>query len=72
MKFIDYVATLNDFLENNPDCKEMEVISSSDEEGNSFNKVLFTPTKGHFDGDGFIDDVEELEDDQKINAVCIN
>jgi hypothetical protein len=71
MKFIDYVATLNDFLNKNPECKEMEVVSSSDDEGNSYNKVLFTPTKGHLDeNDDFSTD--DLQDDQPINSVCIN
>ena len=51
----------------------LKVICSSDDEGNSFNPVHFTPTLGHFrNGDEFVAIQQAKEDGLTINAVCIN
>lgn len=44
------------------------VISSSDDEGNSFNPVFYSPTAGHYN-----EKTGEFDSDKKkVNAVCIN
>ena len=51
--------------------EELEVISSSDDEGNFYSKVYFEPTLGIFeDGDGIEDSC--IDKDDVINAICIN
>lgn len=75
MKLKEYLKSLNDFVENNPDCLEYEVISSSDDEGNSFNIVHYSPSLGVFEDREFIS-IEELDeynrDKSEVNSVCIN
>jgi hypothetical protein len=46
-----------------------EVVYSSDEEGNSFEKVYHAPTLGLFDGFDFYSAAEE---EVEVNAICIN
>lgn len=54
---------------------DLEVVYSTDEEGNSFGKVFYSPTVGclsntdHFEID---DHTEKFAKYNKINAVCIN
>jgi len=75
MTLKDYIENLYKFAKENPECLEMEVITSKDVEGNGFNKVYFTPTKGVFDNGDFIS--EEGYDDygyknNDTNIVCVN
>lgn len=80
MKFKDYVKNLVTELENNPEVGEYKTVYSSDDEGNSFQTVEFTPSCGYFDGkyQGEFYHQEDLpywfkdEKDEKINAICIN
>lgn len=56
--------------------KNLEVVFSSDQEGNFFDHVVFLPSTGHFDKDekNFIDS-DSMKDERRaepINAVCIN
>lgn len=60
---------------------DLELVYSSDEEGNYFGKVYFGPTVGNFASYGrsnngeFIgkDQFEEYEEESlEVNAVCIN
>ncbi|BCU97786.1 MAG: hypothetical protein CM15mV19_0210 [uncultured marine virus] len=39
-----YVETLVDMLKRNPEIEDYTVIYSSDDEGNTYSKVNFTPT----------------------------
>lgn len=66
MKFSEYVQNLNQFLQENPDSAEFEVVTSSDDEGNSYSRVHFEPSIGMIDGDEFTPDVSDP------NAVCVN
>ena len=64
-----------DFAQENPETLDMLVVSSSDDEGNSFSPVAFAPTKGIYENREFIDEgsIEDFErDKEEINAVCIN
>jgi len=77
MKFKDYVAELNEFLEQNPAVGEFTAIYAADDEGNGFQIVSSgEPMVGNFDGEykgEFMADEEELaEYEYDVNAVCIN
>jgi len=51
--------------------EELEVISSSDDEGNFYSKVYFEPTLGIFEDGDWIED-SCIDKDDVINAICIN
>lgn len=76
MTFKEYVKSLNDLLEENPEYGEYTVITSSDDEGNSYNEVYYGPGIGCFrGGDEFVHDdaFDEYEDESLVsNAVCVN
>jgi len=73
MKFSEYLDRLNALSKKHPDLLEMPVIASADSEGNYYDKVLFEPSIGKWDGATDFYDYE-LGDCKKkdINAVCIN
>lgn len=84
MTFKAYLRQANQLATERPELLELEVISASDDEGNSFTPVEFGASVGLFDEDkrDFILESEfelvregefmELPDDAKVNAVCIN
>lgn len=43
MKLKDYIDLLNKAVESNPDALDMVVYTSSDDEGNYYNKVHYAP-----------------------------
>ena len=43
MTLKEYILKLKDFAKNNPKALELEVIHSSDDEGNHFTPVVFDP-----------------------------
>jgi len=75
MTLKEFIANLNKFVEENPDTLDMEVITSKDDEGNGYNPVSYTPTKGIYE-DGEFSSSENYEEDEKdetiTNAVCVN
>lgn len=72
MTFNTFIENCLMLVKNNPKLAELPVISSSDDEGNSFKKIIFTPTLMKVDDieDKFMDAEEADEDD--CNAICIN
>jgi hypothetical protein len=62
MKLKEYAKNIAAIAKKYPNAT---VVSASDEEGNSFDEVQFTPTAGNFNG-------RDFDDEGKINAVCIN
>jgi hypothetical protein len=77
MKLKDYLKELEELVQEHPDYANLEVVS--DAEGNSFEKVTYTGTAGHFEVDrpdgargDFIDEDNFEEDHHIINSVCIN
>ena len=75
MTLENYVRGLTEFIKNNPQLKDCIVIYAKDEEGNCFEEVFYTPTKGYYEDREFIEkqvfaDLGMEEED--INAVCIN
>jgi hypothetical protein len=76
MTLKEYLENIQKLVDENPNLLYLQVISSSDDEGNSFSPVIYTATPGYYDGEykgNFISDEEELEgEDLPINAICIN
>ena len=75
MKFKEFLDNLNKYAKSNPKSLELDVIPSSDDEGNSYNYVNYSPSKGVFQDGEFIEE-GELEDwgvsKTNINTVCVN
>jgi hypothetical protein len=69
MKLHEYIAQLKKLIADNPETANFDVIYSGDDEGNYYNQVYFSPTLGNYADGEFTD---ELEEDMKNNAVCIN
>lgn len=75
MTLENYVRGLTEFIKNNPQLKDCIVIYAKDEEGNGFEKVFYTPTKGYYEDRNFIekDNFNAWSlNEEDINAVCIN
>lgn len=87
MKFKKYVDAIQKLLDENPQFANIDVVSASDEEGNSFSQVFYDPTFGNFiaeDGGSFVPlmDTEKHTDadiekgdvcpPEDVNAICIN
>lgn len=74
MKLREYIEALQKINKKHPD---LLVVCSSDDEGNEFRIVGFTPSLGSFvgayRGDFISDDgTEEFKKNYGINAVCLN
>jgi hypothetical protein len=61
MTLKEYLEKLNKFAADHPDILEREVVYSRDEQGNSFDLVIFGPTTGNWTIGG-----------EEIHGVCIN
>ena len=81
MKLKDYVKSLQEFLKNNPETAEMQVVTSIDDEGNGYNAVQFEPSIAQFHSmeDPWLELVGFYEKEDKespaledCNAVIIN
>lgn len=75
MTLQEFINNLNEFVKENPECLTMDVVTSSDDEGNNYNSVNYKPTKGIYEDGEFIS-FEMCEDynrdERDINSVCIN
>jgi len=76
MKLKEYITVLKDIEQTHPD---VEVVCSSDDEGNTFGKVHYHPALGRFSGsehhpseDSWQTEGDLEEDGGEVNAVCIN
>ncbi len=67
MTYKEFVDNQVKFLKENPGLAELDVITSQDDEGNGFTRVVFEPQAGNF-----YDDCEFDGDKQPFNAVCVN
>ena len=75
MTLREYIDGLKKFAEENPDTLEMQVVTSKDDEGNGYNPVYYSPSKGIFENRDFIsaEHYEDCErDENETNAVCVN
>ena len=70
-----FIENLNKFIKENPETLQMQVITSKDDEGNEFNRVHFTPTKGIYKDKDFIPFKQYVDwerNNSETNSVCIN
>jgi hypothetical protein len=68
MKLKEYITVLKEIEQTHPD---VDVVCSSDDEGNSFSHVHYHPSLGCYDGLEW-ENHAELGSKSKVNAVCIN
>ena len=66
MTLKQYIDSINEFVKQNPEALDLDVIFSCDAEGNHFERVEYAVSKGYFSG------WEYDMDNNKPNAVCIN
>jgi hypothetical protein len=78
MKLKEYFKKLQNIIKKYPESLEYEVIMSSDDEGNNFQIVNYSPSLGNFKGE-YNGDWTPLSEEKffkeqnlKVNAVCIN
>jgi len=69
MLLTEYIENLQNMLTEHGD---LEVVYSSDDEGNDFNKIYCGPSVGHYHNREFYEPNNEDEFDYDINAICIN
>jgi len=68
-----YIQGLNDFVKENPETLQLDVITSSDDEGNGYNYIYYQPSKGLYeDGEFKSEDDFNYEGEYNINTVCVN
>lgn len=69
-----YINTLIEIVKRNPEIEDYEVIYSSDSEGNTYEKVYYTPTIVSADGfdNAYLEVKPILTLDDEANALCIN
>ena len=77
MTLNEYVAELQTLISKNPKYGDMQLIYSTDDEGNNFNIVYCHHSPGFFQDEFFIPEVhfEDWEDelnDLQVNSICIN
>lgn len=68
MKLKNFLENLNEFVKQNPKVLELDVVTSSDDEGNSYNLVHYSPSIGIYKDREF----EITEDLDEADSVCIN
>ncbi len=73
MTYNTYINNLLIFIKNNPKVGEYECVYGVDDEGNSYDRVKFTPTvmKANSLEDQNLE-LTEVDDPAKGNVVCIN
>ena len=69
MKLKEYITVLKDIEQTHPD---VDVVCSSDDEGNSVGAVHYHPALGRFDGHTWSTEGELEGTGEKVNAVCVN
>ena len=81
MKLKEYIESLQQFVEENPEAAELEAVYSTDDEGNGYQSVYFAPALGSYDGeykgewiskDCIEEDPDRDLEEYDINSVCIN
>lgn len=66
MKLEQYIRDLALLVKAHPEAKNMTVVYSCDDEGNSYTKAFYPPAIGYWDDHGFV------ADSKHNNAVCLN
>lgn len=74
MKLKAYMTQLSALATKHPEALDMDVITSTDDEGNGYNPVYYSPGLGVFDGSSDFTNVDETgkANGQAPNCVCLN
>lgn len=75
MKLKEFLDDLNEKVKLDPKLLELEVVASSDDEGNWYNSVYFTASTGNFDNGEFVPESDFKDCGFKksdLNAICVN
>lgn len=76
MKVKEYLDNFNELIKERPEILEYDLVYSSDDEGNNYNKIFYTPGIGYYDKDDnqYYDEDGEyfIEEEYVANSVCIN
>jgi len=74
MTVLEYTNNLIQLLNTNPEVEDYQVIYSQDDEGNSFGRVVFTPTVMIADSldNQHIQAKAPVLEGEKPNVLCIN
>lgn len=75
MTLREFITHLNEFVDENPETLEMEVIIGKFDETNDYNYVFGTPRKGYFEDNKFtpFHQYQKLnKTDNETNSVCLN
>ena len=65
--FETYVEWINKLYKNNPELKEVEVVTSS-EDGWSFHSIIHSPSKGKLIDEEF----KSCDNNNEVNVICLN
>jgi len=70
----NYINALTEMLKKNPEIEHYEVIYSTDDEGNSYQKVNFTPTVMIANGldNAYVEVQSVINITDKGNVLCVN
>lgn len=69
----EYIKELNDLVANNPKLLNREVYYASDDEGNSFQKVSYTPSVQYANGDSYYVETQSEKDEEfNIPIILLN
>lgn len=74
MKLHEYIYALNKMIEKDPSLLELEVYAASDDEGNSYNRVSWSPSvyyQHKQDTDSMYSELDENDDLEEFNQVII-
>ena len=66
MTLKDYMLQLNELILDNPNALDYQVITSSDDEGNNYLPVHYSPAVGH------LNEYKEYSNEGPENVVCLN
>lgn len=81
MTLKEFLEGIDNFVKENPEVLDLQVVTSKDDEGNGYNPVYYTPTMGLYEDRDFTPYKKEDKDDypttayiekDEINAICIN
>lgn len=67
MTLREYLKQLNELVKEKPEVLDYRVITSSDDEGNEYNRVHYPASIGNFE-----DEDREFNEEKPSNAVCLN
>ncbi len=75
MKLREWLKNLNEQAGARPEMLEMEMVTSTDDEGSGYNQVSYTASVGWLDEDGdFTDDIDgdDIDDECEKKVICLN